>query len=134
MAGFVIRTLVTAGALWVAVAIVPGLAARDMGALLIAAVVLVFMFGMADSAERAWVPALFIGSVVALWVSGQPFSVASAIGFITLAGIATRNGILKISHYINLVMFEGEQFGRRMVIPREKFLALFADPADNSEP
>ena len=40
MAGFVIRTLVTAGALWVAVAIVPGLAARDMGALLIAAIVL----------------------------------------------------------------------------------------------
>jgi HME family heavy-metal exporter len=62
------------------------------------------------------VPLAFIGSVVALWVSGQPFSVASAIGFITLAGIATRNGILKISHYINLVMFEGEQFGRRMVI------------------
>jgi putative membrane protein len=40
MAGFVIRTLVTAGALWVAVAIVPGLAARDMGALLIAAILL----------------------------------------------------------------------------------------------
>jgi hypothetical protein len=32
----------------------------------IAAVVLVFMFGMADSAERAWVPPLFVGSVVAV--------------------------------------------------------------------
>lgn len=62
------------------------------------------------------VPLAFIGSVAALWIAGQPFSVASAIGFITLAGIATRNGILKISHYINLVVFEGEQFGRRMVI------------------
>ena len=62
------------------------------------------------------VPLALIGSVIALMIAGQPFSVASAIGFITLTGIATRNGILKISHYINLVLFEGEQFGRRMII------------------
>ena len=62
------------------------------------------------------VPLALIGSVAALWIAGQTFSVASAIGFITLAGIATRNGILKISHYINLVLFEGETFGREMII------------------
>jgi HME family heavy-metal exporter len=62
------------------------------------------------------VPLALIGSVAALWIAGQSFSVASAIGFITLAGIVTRNGILKISHYINLVLFEGETFGRRMII------------------
>ena len=61
------------------------------------------------------VPLALIGSVAALWIAGQPFSVASAIGFITLAGIATRNGILKISHYINLAMFEGEHFSRALV-------------------
>jgi heavy-metal exporter, HME family len=62
------------------------------------------------------VPLALIGSVAALWMAGQSFSVASAIGFITLAGIATRNGILKISHYINLVLFEGESFGPKMII------------------
>lgn len=62
------------------------------------------------------VPLALIGSVAALWIAGQPFSVASAVGFITLTGIATRNGILKISHYINLVLFEGERFGREMVV------------------
>ncbi len=62
------------------------------------------------------VPLALIGSVAALWIAGHSFSVASAIGFITLVGIATRNGILKISHYINLVLFEGETFGRKMII------------------
>jgi HME family heavy-metal exporter len=62
------------------------------------------------------VPLALIGSVAALWIAGQPFSVASAIGFITLAGIATRNGILKVSHYVNLALFEGESFGRQLVL------------------
>lgn len=62
------------------------------------------------------IPLGLVGSVVALWVSGQQLSVASMIGFITLAGISARNGILKISHYINLVIFEGETFGKRLII------------------
>ena len=62
------------------------------------------------------VPLALIGSVAALWLSGQPLSVASMIGFITLTGISARNGILKISHYINLVLYEGETFGPGMVI------------------
>ena len=40
----------------------------------------------------------------------------SMIGFITLIGISTRNGILKVSHYINLMLQEGETFGRKLVI------------------
>ncbi|HYN37676.1 MAG TPA: efflux RND transporter permease subunit, partial [Rhodospirillales bacterium] len=62
------------------------------------------------------VPLALIGSVAALWIAGQPLSVATMIGFITLAGISTRNGILKISHYINLALYEGETFGKALVM------------------
>lgn len=62
------------------------------------------------------VPLALIGSVVALWIAGQPLSVASMIGFITLAGIAARNGILKISHYLNLALHEGMAFGPELVL------------------
>ena len=62
------------------------------------------------------IPLALIGSVVALTISGQPLSVASMIGFITLAGISARNGILKISHYINLALHEGEIFGRDLIV------------------
>ncbi len=62
------------------------------------------------------IPLALVGSVAALWISGQPLSVAALVGFITLTGIATRNGILKISHYINLCAFEGESFGRQMIV------------------
>jgi HME family heavy-metal exporter len=62
------------------------------------------------------IPLALVGSVIAMWLSGVQLSVASMVGFITLAGISTRNGILKISHYINLCKFEGEAFTQSMVV------------------
>ncbi len=62
------------------------------------------------------IPFALIGSVTAMWIAGVSLSVASMVGFITLAGIATRNGILKVSHYINLCKFEGESFGIPMIV------------------
>ena len=62
------------------------------------------------------IPFALIGSVLAMWLAGVTLSVASMVGFITLAGIATRNGILKVSHYINLCKFEGETFGMPMIV------------------
>jgi HME family heavy-metal exporter len=62
------------------------------------------------------VPLALVGAIAALWIAGQPLSVASMIGFITLAGIATRNGILKVSHYLNLALLEGEPWGLGLVI------------------
>jgi CzcA family heavy metal efflux pump len=62
------------------------------------------------------IPFALIGSVIAMWIAGVSLSVASMVGFITLTGIATRNGILKVSHYINLCKFEGETFSTKMII------------------
>jgi HME family heavy-metal exporter len=64
----------------------------------------------------AGVPMALVGSVAALWLAGLPLSVASMIGFVTLTGIAARNGILKISHYINLVLHEGEHWSDAMIV------------------
>ncbi len=62
------------------------------------------------------IPLALVGAVVGLWLSGQPLSVAAMVGFVTLAGISVRNGILKVSHYINLMRFEGERFDRQMIV------------------
>jgi len=62
------------------------------------------------------IPLALVGAVIGLWLSGQPLSVAALVGFITLAGISVRNGILKVSHYINLMRFEGEAFDRKMIV------------------
>jgi HME family heavy-metal exporter len=62
------------------------------------------------------IPLALIGSVVAMWITGVTLSVATMVGFITLAGIATRNGILKVSHYINLCRLEGETFSQAMIV------------------
>ena len=98
-------------------------ASRRIGILSIVSLALVFaiLYSRYRSAVLAaiimgGVPLALIGSVAALALAGQPLSVASMVGFITLAGIATRNGILKISHYINLALRERMEFGAELVI------------------
>ena len=98
-------------------------ASRLVGLLSIVSLILMFvvLFSRYQSVTlsvliMANIPLALVGAVLGLWLSGQPLSVAALVGFITLAGISVRNGILKVSHYINLMRIEGESFDQKMIL------------------
>ncbi len=62
------------------------------------------------------IPTAFIGGVAALVLTGQTLTVASLVGFVSLGGIAVRNGILLVTHYFHLMEHEGESFSREMIL------------------
>ena len=98
-------------------------ASRLVGMLSIVSLVLMFvvLYSRYKSATLSAlimvnIPLALVGAVLGLWLSGQPLSIAALIGFITLAGISVRNGILKVSHYLNLMRIEGESFDHAMIV------------------
>ncbi len=62
------------------------------------------------------IPFALIGGVVAVWLAGGTLSLGSLVGFVTVLGIAARNGIMLISHYRHLQATEGIPFGRELVL------------------
>ena len=62
------------------------------------------------------VPVAFAGGIVFTWYFIGTMSVASLVGIIALAGIATRNTIMLVSHYLHLMDEEGESFGEQMIL------------------
>ncbi len=62
------------------------------------------------------IPFALIGGVVAVWLGGGVLSLGSLVGFVTVLGIAARNGIMLVSHYRHLQVVEGLPFGRDLVV------------------
>jgi len=62
------------------------------------------------------IPTAFIGGVLAIVLTRQSLSVASLVGFVSLGGIAVRNGILLVTHYFHLMKSEGETFSQAMIL------------------
>jgi CzcA family heavy metal efflux pump len=61
-------------------------------------------------------PMALVGGVLAVWFGDGILSLGSLVGFLTVFGIAARNGILMISHFQHLERYEGEPFGPGLVL------------------
>jgi Cu/Ag efflux pump CusA len=61
------------------------------------------------------IPLALLGGLVLTWLVIDNISIATLVGFIAVGGIAARNGIMMLSHYLHLMRHEGEGFTRQMV-------------------
>jgi CzcA family heavy metal efflux pump len=75
-------------------------------------------FGSARLATLVFasLPFALIGGVAAVWLTGGVLSLGSLVGFVTVLGIAARNGIMMVSHWRHLEREEGAPFGRALVL------------------
>ena len=61
-------------------------------------------------------PFALVGAVWSAFLSGGVLSLGSLVGFVTVIGIAARNGIMLVSHYQHLLREEGEPFGPELIL------------------
>ncbi|WP_210506146.1 efflux RND transporter permease subunit [Naasia sp. SYSU D00057] len=93
--------------------------------LLLAIVALVVIFVLLQASFRNWrlsllilgtLPVALVGGVLAAAISGGVLSLGSIVGFLTVMGIAARNGILLVNHFQHLERYEGEKPGEALVL------------------
>ena len=61
------------------------------------------------------IPIALVGGLFLTWWTTANISIATLVGFIAVAGIAARNSVMMISHYLHLMRHEGETFNRAMI-------------------
>ncbi len=62
------------------------------------------------------IPLAMVGGLVFTYFKLNNISIATLVGFIAVAGVAARNSIMLISHYLHLMQHEGEDFTKQMII------------------
>jgi CzcA family heavy metal efflux pump len=79
---------------------------------------LVTSFGSVRLATLSFLtlPSALVGGVLAAYMGDRVISLGSLVGFLTILGIAARNGIMLIEHYQHLERHEGERFGPGLVL------------------
>ncbi len=94
---------------------------RIAGLSVIVFVVMAFLlfgyFGSAFFATQVLfdIPLSLVGGIGLTWLLVDNVSIATLVGFIAVGGIAARNSVMMLSHYLHLMRFEGETFSREMV-------------------
>ena len=88
---------------------------------LVLGVVLLLLYGYFRSVSLALqvmlnIPLALMGGLFLTWKLIDNISIATLVGFIAVGGVAARNGIMMISHYLHLMRHEGEGFTRRMIV------------------
>jgi CzcA family heavy metal efflux pump len=83
--------------------------------------VFMMLYGYFKSASLALqvlvnIPLALMGGLVFTYFKLNNISIATLVGFIAVGGVAARNGIMMISHYLHLMHHEGEGFTQKMVI------------------
>src|SRR6202022_484401 len=69
----------------------------------------------------AQIPVACLGGILGLFLTGTPFSVSAAVGFISIFGIAVMDGIL-LSFYIRQLWFEGHPFREAIIMGSDRRL------------
>ena len=98
-------------------------AAKRIGlfSILVFGVICMLLYGYFRSAMLAAqvlinIPLALMGSLALTWLLINNISIATLVGFIAVGGVAARNGIMMISHYLHLMKHEGETFSRAMIV------------------
>jgi len=109
--------------------------AAGKGLLLLSIVAAIGILFLLETSFKSWrlgilsfltLPSALIGGVLAAYLGDGVLSLGALVGFLTILGIAARNGIMMINHFQHLEREEGETFGPGLVLrgARERLLPI----------
>ena len=99
--------------------------AAGKGLMLLTIVAAIGILFLLETSFKSWrlgilsfvtLPSALVGGVLAAYLGDGVLSLGALVGFLTILGIAARNGIMMITHFQHLERYEGEAFGPALVL------------------